>query len=464
MRGPLNAIPVILIGALCIQGCSSPKLDRMKTESIPARQESGSRQESNPTVVREKPAERALPASPVKGVVSMTAAVQLAVARHPAVAEAVGRIRQQDQMIADARSGYLPKVSGGVRTVLDSTVEGQWRPVFNIAASQPIYDFGKVAGRIDAEIAERTARHAQMIGTLDGLARETADAVIELDRYNRLAAVAAEHVRDNERILKLTASRADLGASTESDRLQAEARVQAAQATLLEVRSLANRWQTTLSALTGLQMPIKMDARLPAALGDACAGGPPDWSRLSSVMKADADIKGADARLRLSRAEMFPTLSLDGDVDVDMRNPGRNPDYNIGLKATASLYNGGSLAARREAASLAVATAQAGRAKAILESGRSLAEAKNRIVGLEQQKTLLSGRERTMKATRDLYEIQYKDLGTRTLLDLLNAADELHGARFQEVNVAHDVAALKVECTFFSGNQRRAFAIVEPES
>ncbi len=366
-------------------------------------------------------------------------------------------------MIAEARSGYLPKVSGGLRTDLDNKIEGQWRPVFNLSASQLIYDFGKVKNRIEAETAERTGRHAQMIGTIDDLAREAAHAVIEIDRYNSLAAVAAEHIRDNERIMKLVASRTDQGASTKSDRLQAEARVQAAQAMLFDVQSQSRRWQSTLSALTGVQAPIKINATLPASLRDACSRVQPDWSKLSSVMKAEADIKAADARVSLSRAEMFPTLSLEGGVDVDVRDPMRKPDYNVGLRASASLYNGGSLSARRKAAGFAAATAQATKAKAILESSRGLAEAANQISGLEQQEKLLHNRHRTMKATKELYEVQYKDLGTRTLLDLLNAADEFHGARFQAVNIAHDISDLKLDCAFFSGTQHQDFALPSPD-
>lgn len=458
MRRNSIAIPFILLEGLFIHGCASAKLDRAKTDSISPRSNLQSE------IVKPAPAGDVLPASPKgNGVLSMTAAAQLAVSRHPAVAEAIGRVRQQDQMIAEARSGYLPRVSGGPRAGFDNRLEGQWRPVFNLSASQMVYDFGAVASRIDAETAERTARHAQMIGTLDDLVRKTADAVIEVDRYNRLAAVSREHIQDNQRILKLVTSRADRGASTKSDRLQAEARVQEAQSTLLEVQSQAGRWQATLAALTGMAAPIVVDASVPAPLQDACSRGPPDWSKVSSVMKAEADIRSANARLRLSRAEMFPTLSLAGGVDVDIRNPTRESDYSIGLQASASLYDGGSLSARRNAASLAAATAQAAKANAMLESSRSLAEAANQLAGLEQQLKLLGGREQTMKATRDLYEVQYRDLGTRTLLDLLDAADEFHGARFQNVNVEHDIADLKVECTFFSGNQRQAFAIGEPD-
>ena len=60
----------------------------------------------------------------------------------------------------------------------------------------------------------------------------------------------------------------------------------------------------------------------------------------------------------------------------------------------------------------------------------------------------------TMEQTRELYRLQYLELGTRTLVDLLNADQELSQIRFEEVNARFDLARLGVDCLYATGRLR----------
>ncbi|ERM02995.1 hypothetical protein Q644_13800 [Brucella intermedia 229E] len=72
----------------------------------------------------------------------------------------------------------------------------------------------------------------------------------------------------------------------------------------------------------------------------------------------------------------------------------------------------------------------------------------------------LESRANMMVKTRDLYREQYLELGgTRTLLDLLNAEQELHESRFQIANTVHDLRRLNISCLYNSGKIRREFGI-----
>lgn len=64
-----------------------------------------------------------------------------------------------------------------------------------------------------------------------------------------------------------------------------------------------------------------------------------------------------------------------------------------------------------------------------------------------------------MRETRDLYRQQYVELGTRTLLDLLNAEQELHQAGFDTANAIHDLRRLGIACIFNTGKARKAFSV-----
>ena len=62
-----------------------------------------------------------------------------------------------------------------------------------------------------------------------------------------------------------------------------------------------------------------------------------------------------------------------------------------------------------------------------------------------------------------LYRLQHFDLGSRTLLDLLNAEQELFQIQFEEVNAEHDMRRLNVTCLHQSGTLRDAFSLTGTE-
>ena len=71
----------------------------------------------------------------------------------------------------------------------------------------------------------------------------------------------------------------------------------------------------------------------------------------------------------------------------------------------------------------------------------------------------LAARQGDMVETGKLYRLQYLDMGTRTLVDLLNAEQELQQARFDSVNTMHDLRRLQLDCLYYSGRSRDAFAL-----
>jgi outer membrane protein, adhesin transport system len=74
-----------------------------------------------------------------------------------------------------------------------------------------------------------------------------------------------------------------------------------------------------------------------------------------------------------------------------------------------------------------------------------------------QRLSTLDFRERSISETRDLYRQQYLELGTRPLLDLLNAEQEIHQARMDRENTAADLRRLKIDCLYNTGGLRAAF-------
>ncbi|MGE7368157.1 TolC family outer membrane protein [Neorhizobium sp. NPDC001467] len=395
---------------------------------------------------------------------SLEDAVLRAVAWHPSITASAGRVGESAQEINVARAGYYPRIQGGLNSGYGNGSDGGFRPRATLQLSQMVYDFGKVANSVEAEKAGEEVSRAEMLEAVDTVVRDTTYAVIEVQRYRALMAVARDQVTGVSDIAKLVTQRTDSGASTRSDKVQAEARVQAARSQIMEISSTLSRWESTLSALAGVNGKVALSSGRSATLSKACDMAEPDWQQVPGILQAEAGKREAAARLALSRSEIYPTLQLQADGSYDVAGSPSysrvdNPDFTVGLNLVGNLYEGGANAARRDAADYALKAAEASAQAARFEAGRSLNEARGQVSGLQQLLGSLAARNGMMIETRDLYREQYVQLGTRTLLDLLNAEQELHAARFDAVNTEHDLRKLDADCLFNSGMARKAFGL-----
>lgn len=393
----------------------------------------------------------------------LAALVRRALIWHPSVKETVERLNQQNEIVEQARAGYLPQVNWGVNSSYGRDAnESGYRPTVNLSASQMVYDFGKVDHKIKVERAGVEGRRSQVLLRVDELIRDAVLAVTEVQRNQALGRIAQDQVRDTHAILDLVRARTDKGASTRSDQLQAEARVQAARAKELEIKAQARRWQSRLDTLTGGAARAGTPAvvKTPKWLSEACAVNKPDWSQIPAIMQADAERAAATAQVDLSKAEGLPTFSLEASVGADLLElDDSDPEYNIGVNVKGSLYNGGENAARNRAANRALLASSQARDRVRVEVEGKLLEANGQIVSYRQLLESITSREGMMKQTRDLYRKQYLDLGTRTLLDLLNADQEFHAARFEAANIRYDLQKLNVDCAFQTGLLRRYLSL-----
>lgn len=428
-------------------GSPRPAVDRLSTSSLPVK--------SSNDPGRPVSADAALPSS-----FTMQAAIRRAIDYQPSIIQAAGQVSQQGAAIKDAQSGYFPSVGGGLNLGKDTSLGSGLEPAANVTASQMLYDFGKVSNRIASETATQDMRRADFLAAVDDVIKQTAEAAIETLRNQSLAVVAADQIRDTESILKLVKARTDRGASTKSDQLQAEARVQAAQSTALEIGSQSQRWQGTLASLLGGSGRIDLAATVPSGLPTACSQAEPNWDNVPSIQAALSKKKEAEASLRLTRSDSWPTLALQAGGNTDLLDGlALHPTYTIGLQLTGKLYNGKSYAAKQDEGKFAVQSADAGIAVSRTDAIRSWRESGSQVSGMATLLSSLASRQGLMRETRDLYQRQFLDLGTRTLLDVLNADQELHAARFDAINTRFDLYKLNIGCGYAAGRLRDIFGL-----
>jgi adhesin transport system outer membrane protein len=397
-------------------------------------------------------------AAPV--LLTLPEAVKKAVDWHPSIDVAVGELNQGKAQVQVARAGYRPQLSGGVLPGLEIYNGVRWQPQAQISASQMLYDFGKVSAAVASTQAAVQVNRAQLLGAVDTLVRDTAYAVIETQRYKALLIVAQDQLKAVQDITGLVEQRAEKGASTRSDAVQAEARVEDAQTTILQISSELVRWRSTLAHMVGTRDLPDVTTDVPDWYGSLCVHMAPDWTEMPQVLEYEARKNEAIADLEEARARGRPTVAFQVTGESYLRSPftGRS-DITAGINVSTNVFDGGATRARREAASYALRAADAALDNARNDASRDLDEARSQIGGLSEALNVLASRRDNMEETSRLYKAQYFQLGTRTLIDLLNSEQELHQARFDFVNRDHDIRRLNQDCLYSGGRTRDAFAL-----
>lgn len=118
-----------------------------------------------------------------------------------------------------------------------------------------LYDFGKVDSAVKQAEASIEVAQAQVYLSTDDVAREAAQAWVELRRQQAMVAIAKSQLEGVGALAELARERQLKGASTRSDFMQAQSRMDGARGQLINYEAQARRWQARLMTLTGLQTP-----------------------------------------------------------------------------------------------------------------------------------------------------------------------------------------------------------------
>lgn len=396
----------------------------------------------------------------------MVGAVQRAVEWHPSVARSIDALHREQEGVRVAKAGYFPQVNVSVIAGDDSEDrrDGDGHAL-QLYVSQMIYDFGKVSSGVDLATASARKSQAEVLQAIDTIARDTAKAAIEVQRYQALVEVAQGQIEGVSAIASLVKMRSDRGVSSRSDVLQARSRMESARASKQRVQAQLNRWRSTLQNLMGSQSRFAVSAGSPKGAGNACQADSPDLSAVPEVLVAEASRAEVMARMEEAKADAWPTLSLDASLNnyldqeyVDARALNQN-EHSVFLNLSMPIYQGGRISATKESSGYALRAAEAEKDAARLSVAQDFVAAREEAGGLAQSLSILSARERAIAETRDLYRKQYSSLGTRTLLDLLNAEQELHQARLERNNTRYDLKRLQIDCLYSLGALRRVFQL-----
>lgn len=368
-----------------------------------------------------------------------------------------GRQRATDEAMPQALAGWRPTVtingSGGrARDELEQrgasrTVETeQFRDplTLQLQLRQPIYDGGRTIANVDRAGSLIARGRAALTSTEQQVLAEAASAHYDLLRDRTIFRLYEENVTALERQYDSVQRRFQQQDATRADQAQSVARVQRG----MSDRRLAqgNVEQSASVYLRIVGSPAESIAPeflppkdLPTSLEDALALA---LENNPDLIAAKHAVTIAESEIGIARAGLLPDVSIQGNLRRldESDSPFVNRDTaEILLVLTMPLYEAGGPSSRvREAKQV------------VYQRRRELDLTRTRVIDAtkRQWEALATARQRTglvrRQAQAALEALESVDqevrAGTRTVLDRLNAEQELLDARIAEVRNARDEA------------------------
>ena len=314
----------------------------------------------------------------------------------------------------------------------------------NAQLAVPIYSGGAIRNGINAAEQRVAAGQADLRGTESAIFSQTVAAYMDVLRAEALADLAANQVDVLEVTFESTSDRFEIGDLTRTDVAQAQSRLALAQGDLRTAYSnLISARETYVQlvgqAPTNLQPPPPLPG-LPDTVGAAVVTAlenNPDLIAAKERAQAagyDTEVAGAG---RLPTVGLFANYdysnffgTLGGAVSSDLDQV--ETTANAGVRVTVPIFQGGLPAARQRQAgareSAALEQVIAAERDVIAQTRSAYASWQAALEVIESSRTAVEAAELGLEGVR-----AENSIGNRTIIDVLNAEQELLSARAQLV-------------------------------
>lgn len=406
-------------------------------------------------------------------------ALALAYTTNPQLDAQRAALRSADERVSQAVAGYHPQVTArgsvGVNRSITETSNGvgstsdpngttratTQSKSAGVDLNQPLYQGGRISAGIEAAENRVRSQRALLSAAEQEVLKQAVTVYMDVVRDQAVLRLTTSNEQVLRRQLEAAQDRFRVGEITRTDVSQAESRL--ARATADRV-SAEGRLQSSRSAYLRVvgKTPGELKAprvsyKLPASSDETVT-----QARTSnpSVIAATYDEKAARSDIETSNSARLPNLSLKAGVGRDWNDytsyslspssrtrPGDTERDNAYVRAEVSvpLYTGGANEARvREAkqeASRRQVLIEQSRRQATDEAVRSWQQLVTSRASIQSRRSQVRASEIALEGVR-----QEATVGSRTVLDTLDAEQELLDARVQLVSAERDevVAAFTV--------------------
>jgi adhesin transport system outer membrane protein len=312
-----------------------------------------------------------------------------------------------------------------------------------------------------------TAAAYTVFGTAEKVALDATEAYLNVLREQDLVQLAKDNLEVHERTMDQIKLRSDMGVGRKADDDQAKARLALARTNLLSEEGNLNdaisHYQRVIGALP--DNPVRPEdprGKLPADMETAVKLALENHPTLKS---AEADVEQADAQHDMAYSPFFPRVDAElSATSFSNLNgvSGYNNDYQAMLRMRYNLFRGGKDAGRMEQTAHQINEAKEIRNHTYRQVVESMRFSWTAFQTVSNQLAYFKEHMEDTEKTHKAYQQQF-NLGERTLLDLLDTANELFTARTAYANATYNELFAMYRVLASMGELNNALSVKLPE-
>lgn len=405
-------------------------------------------------------------------------AIRLAVQNNPVIGAATNNRLAVDEELRQARGLYLPRVDldaaiGPERTSnINTRAAGDDNDTFTrtnagLTITQRLFDGFDASSQVERQKARIESSANRVYERSEFIALDVIGAYLEVIRQRELLALARDNVAFHVTTLDALVNRLRGGVGNRADVTQTQARLARSRATFVQTNNDLADAEALYTRLVGqhpgdLVLPTAPYTTLPRSIEDAvriAAENNP------SVRIAVADVDVAKREVDIAGAPFYPQVTLEGNATYDdhangVRSYGHQQSLLVRMRW--NVFNGGQDYATRQERLAREAQSRSERYNSIIQAQEEARRSWFAYVASQQRVQELSSAVVFNEQTRDAYQQQFQ-VGQRTLLDVLDAENELFTSRGQLItsDVNQMVASYRLLATM--GRLLNTMGIEAPE-
>lgn len=361
-------------------------------------------------------------------------------------------LRALDEGVAVARALNRPQISGtaGVNQDLTRTGGGNGRNLnAGVDISYPLFNGGRIRNQIRAADERVLGGRATLRAVEGDVFTEAVAAYMDVIRDRSIVTLNRNQVRVLETNLQASRDRFEVGDVTRTDVAQSEARLSLARSNLALVEGqLAASEENYRRVIGELPDDLEPPPPLPDLPDSADQAVDVALANNADLVAIAAQARAAGLDVSVARADRLPTLEAIGSgrftnylgtADTQFAPGASNTQTNTGLgvQARVPLYQGGLVSARvRQAQALQSQILEQGVAveRAVIANARAaFASYQASLDAIQSNEVAVAANTLALEGTR-----AEQTVGTRNVLDVLNAEQELLNSQVQLVTARRD--------------------------
>jgi outer membrane protein len=376
-------------------------------------------------------------------------ALAKAYASNPTLAAEQANLRSVDESLPQALAQRRPSLSGQGQGGYESSssnifgYQNLYPRSVSISLDQPLW----TGGRADAAVSQADysikAERANLLNIEQQVLLQAATAYLDVVQNQAVLNLAVSNVKVLKATLDQSRAQLNAGLATKTDLAQAEARLaqgladqRQAQANLTNARAtyrqaVGDMPGTLVAPPPARDLPINRDNALQLAASDN-----------PQVLTAQAQNEAAQAGVDVAQSQLMPSVALSGQIGTFLDERFENDHTNSAaflITLTVPLYQAGTEYSRVRQAKQSYGRSRSQIDVALRQATQTATDAWENLQAAQAQVRSFTTQ---IEANQIAYNgvVEEQRVGTRTLLDVLNAEQELFGSQVNLVEAQRNAA------------------------